>query len=713
MDSRIPVWKELTRLFTVVCQFDESGRIVQASDLFANRCQLSTDNLGNFFELFRFKRPSGFTGDFESACEYAGNLILAYSESVGFAVRGQFLDYRAYGLDGLYFVGVPWLWWMESNVSSHDLTLADFPIIDVQMDQLFFMTIQQRMVDDLQEVNDELTRAKGQLEEANASRQKYFNHVSHEMRSPLSGVISALTLLSDEDLQGRSRDLIDLASKSASRLLEVINFTLENATLDSGGSAAEDQVFDLDDLLDECLMLGRAKAIEKNLELLRIGHQSFSHLYLGKARLIKQVLTNLLGNALKFSVEGSISLEVNLISSRNDNVDVIAFAVRDEGPGIPSDALGMLFKPFATGLSEATRSEQGTGLGLSIVKRFVEILGGEIQVESTMGEGAAFSFEVALTRSLEHDKKPARRSHVADHAYRIIGRLLLVDDLETNLLLNARIFESLGLTVVTANGGGKAVEIVRNDPSAFDVVMMDLEMPDVDGYEATQLIRQIPGTENLPILALSAHVGNSVRKRALATGMNSFLPKPIVRSELIGELQDWLRIERLETEPENVTVNAKTLLEASGQGSDVHNAESSATSHSASASEDRGEDMATTESASQFDAEKIHALVKEVGVDVTETLVRKFLEESAGRWEQLTQAMTADENPAVIRESHTLGSACLTFGIDAAGQKFREIERDAQDQKPVPVSLLQPIGGLLGDGIRQLETYLAELKASS
>ncbi len=115
MDSGIPVWKELTRLFTVVCQFDESGRIVQARDLFANRCQLSTDNPGNFFKLFRFKRPSGFTGDFESA----GNLILAYSESVGFAVRGQFLDYRAYGLDGLYFVGVPWLWWMESNVSSH------------------------------------------------------------------------------------------------------------------------------------------------------------------------------------------------------------------------------------------------------------------------------------------------------------------------------------------------------------------------------------------------------------------------------------------------------------------------------------------------------------------------------------------------------------------------------------------------------------------
>ncbi len=581
------------------------------------------------------------------------------------------------------------------------------------MDQLFFMTTQQGMVDDLQEVNDELTRAKGQLEAANASRQKYFNHVSHEMRSPLNGVISALTLLSDEDLQGRSRDLIDLASKSAARLLEVINFTLENAALDSGGSAAEDQVFDLDALFDECLMLGRAKAIEKNLELLRIGHQAFSHLYLGKAWLIKQVLTNLLGNALKFSVEGSISLEVKLISSRNDNVHVIAFVVRDEGPGIPSDALGMLFEPFAMGLSEATRSEQGTGLGLSIVKRFVGILGGEIHVESTMGEGATFSFELALTRSLEHDEKPARRSRVADHAYRIIGRLLLVDDLETNLLLNAYIFESLGLTVVTANGGGKAVEIVRNDPSAFDVVMMDLEMPDVDGYEATQLIRQIPGTENLTILALSAHVGNSVRRRAIAAGMNSFLPKPIVRSELIGELQDWLRIERLETEPETLTDNAKTLLETSGPGSDVHNAESVVTSHSASASNERGEDMATSESAPQFDAAKIHALVKEVGVDVTETLVRKFLEESAGRWEQLTQAMTADENQAVIRESHTLGSACLTFGIDAAGEKFREIERDAQDQKSVPVSLLQPIGGLLGNGIHQLETYLAKLKASS
>ena len=681
-------WSELTRLFTVVCQVNEAGNILAATPLVQNYCKLEPDQPVNFFELFRFKRPTGFDGSFQSALRYQGTLFLGFNTALGFAIRGQFVDFSHRGLEGLCFIGVPWLWWIESNAPETRLTIADFPVHDVQMDQLFFMTTQQNMVDDLQQVNHQLKAAKEELEQAGASRQSYFNHVSHEMRTPLNGVISALTLLADGSHDERSKELVRLASHSANRLLEVINFTLETASLDASAASADERVFDLNTLLDECLALSQPKALEKGLELHRTGQQIFTTPYRGRARLLRQVLGNLLGNALKFSDQGVVALGARVKKSPDDSFDVIRFTVADEGPGIPDTAMDRLFEPFATGLSKETEPQQGTGLGLSIVKRFVEVLGGSVEVESAEGEGAVFSFDIPLEKASEHELATPAQTDVNPHEYAIRGHIMLVDDMQTNLLLNAKVLESVGVETTTASSGKQALEIFAANPDLFDLILLDLEMPEMDGCETARQIRSLPAGARIPIIALSAHVGDSDRRRAIAAGMNNFMAKPLVRDEVVSELQDWLDIERIQKQ---------------GAKQDASN----------SSNADQGDleraEMTQADHDEEFTPAKIEGLLSDVGSQVTRTLVQKFLTESADRWEKLRVAIDSADMPIIAREAHTLGSSCFTFGITAAGRRFRRIEADAEAKRTVTLEQLQSIQVPLASGIQQMEAMLSGL----
>ncbi len=691
-------WNELTRLFTVVCQIDQSGRVIAASRLLKDQCKIARDEPVNFFELFRFKRPTGFDGHYESALRYQGSLFLGFSQPLGFAIRGQFIDFNNRGLEGLCFVGVPWLWWIESNAPDTNLTITDFPVHDVQMDQLFFMTTQQNMVDDLQLLNNQLKSAKDQLEQAHLARQSYFNHVSHEMRTPLNGVISALTLLSDAGRDERSKELIRLASHSANRLLEVINYTLETASVEEGASSSEDRVFDLDSLIDECLAVSQPKALEKGLELHRTGQQTFPLPYRGRSRLLRQVLSNLLGNAVKFAEDGVVAIGARIKKSPDDHVDVLRFTVADEGPGIPADAMARLFEPFATGLSPETEREQGTGLGLSIVKRFVEVLGGKVEVESAPGEGALFSFDIPLEKAARHELADSGRAKIDLHDYAIRGRVLLVDDMQTNLMLNAKVLESIGIDASTASSGAEALSLFRANPAAFDLIFLDLEMPEMDGFETARQIRKLPGGDRIPILALSAHAGESDRRRAIASGMNNFMAKPLVRDEVVNELQDWLEVDRIER---GQAVNDAAAHRAEVVPADDKNVR------------DTGEEpmdsirSATHQGDSEFSAAKIEGLLADVGADITRTLVRKFLSESAERWERLRTAIESGDAEVIGREAHTLGSSCFTFGVMAAGNRFRGIEAAIEGGRAVDHAELQAVAGPLASGIRQLEAALS------
>lgn len=668
-------WSELNRLFSVVCHLNAGGHVLRSSSLLKQYVGLRDGAGQRFFDLFEFKRPSGFDGTFAHASRRQGQLFLGYSVEHGFAIRGQLLDFTEQGLDGLCFVGVPWLWWIQSNSPGTSLTLADFPVHDVQMDQLFFMTTQQTMVEDLQTINAELSKAKQDVEQAILARQRYFTHLSHEMRSPLNGVISALTLLSEGLVAKEHREMLSLAQQSAHRLLEVVNYTLDVASGEAEELHDLSEIFSLDALLKEAVASVRASALTKGLEVQRCGQRRFNSDYEGHPRLLRQVLSNLLSNAVKFSSEGTVTLEVHIEAQLSADNDLLYFAVIDEGHGIPSNLLAKIFEPFITGPSEATAGERGTGLGLSIVKRFVGAMGGSIKVESEEGRGSIFSFNIPLKRaeSVSEDADAPPESATS----RLLGHVLVVDDVQSNLMLHGNLLQSLGLQVTPAQSGEEALKLInQHPPHTFKAVLLDVEMPGFDGFETCRRIRQIEHAKHIPIIALTGSVGVRGRRRIDAAGMNGFVSKPIVRQQLVETLVTWLP--SLGGQPDHET---KTTEVGRSELAD-------ATVH--------------------FDDIRVRNLINDVGIESARRLVDTFLTESASRWDTLQQAISEHHWSSVGREAHTLASSCGTFGIVLAARLFRRIEESAYGSSPARLEDLSAIAVPLGDGIVALERLLGE-----
>ena len=706
-------WDELGNLFTLVGQIDDEGVLVRASPLLAQKCELERSEDVKFFELFKFKRPTLFSGSVASAREAVGELFLGFSDELGFAVRGQVLDYTEMGIEGLCFVGVPWLWWIEGNAVDSTPTMSDFPVHDVQMDQLFFMSTQQSMVEDLQVLNEQLKTAKLDVESANEARQKYFHHVSHEMRTPLNGVISALSLMNDFKLDGKVLEYAQLATKSADRLLEVVNFTLETASLESHMSEAEESAFRLDDLIDECLMLARSRSLEKGLELRRSGERGLVSIYTGRLKLLRQVLTNLLSNAVKFSKSGTVTLGALKCESSDPHRDLIEFAVSDQGPGIPADSIGKLFEPFTTGLSSETQQAQGTGLGLSIVERFVNALGGEVRVQSSVGEGTIFSFRIPLLLANENVKLEPSEVVTPVSSGGFSGTVLLVGDHSVSLQLNGKFLESMGLKVATSESDAAARMLFSAQPGTFDLIFIDLDTLGMNSLGTTQRLLAHPGPTNIPVLALSARSAATDRLEVQRTGMHDLLTKPLLVSDLRKALLKHLPSTLVDSEAGLIhdLIDSPTLSEGVQSLSSV-NAGSMVNAGSHSMDEHGKAEVCDGEDAPQdvvaFDQKPIDRLIREVGITVLDTLVDKFLGESTDRWETLRKAMGNEERNIIIREAHTLGSACLTFGLEAAGGSFRRIEASALADGPLPTAdELSPISEQLGLGINELQHLLS------
>lgn len=668
-------WNELNRLFSVVCHLNADGHALRSSSLLKQYVGLRGDTQQSFFDVFEFKRPSGFDGTFEQAARQQGQLFLGYSVEHGFAIRGQLLDFTEQGLDGLCFVGVPWLWWIQSNSPSTSLTLADFPVHDVQMDQLFFMTTQQTMVEDLRTMNAELSKAKQDVEQAILARQRYFTHLSHEMRSPLNGVISALTLLSEGLVAKEHRDMLSLAQQSAHRLLEVVNYTLDVASGEAEELHDLSEIFSLDALLNEAVASVRASALAKGLEVQRCGQRRFNSDYEGHPRLLRQVLSNLLSNAVKFSSAGTVTLEVHIEEQLSADNDLLYFAIIDEGYGMPPNVLAKIFEPFTTGLTEATAGERGTGLGLSIVKRFVDVMGGSVKVESEEGRGSIFSFNISLKRA-ERVSDDADEAHEGSTS-RLLGHVLVVDDVQSNLMLHGSLLQSIGLQVTAAQSGEEALTLInQHPPHTFKAVLLDVEMPGFDGFETCRRIRQIEHAKPIPIIALTGSIGVRGRRHIDAAGMNGFVSKPVARQQLLETLAAWLP--SLGGQPDHETTTTEM---GRSQLAD-------ATAH--------------------FDDIKVRSLINDVGIESTRRAVDTFLTESASRWDTLQQAISEHHWASVGHEAHTLASSCDTFGIVLAARLFRRIEENAHGSSPVRLEDLNAIAVPLGGGIAALEHLLGE-----
>ena len=452
-----PELEPLLELFSVVMVLDSELNIVFASDTLL-RYMPSLDTRAPLLEAFKLLRP-GSIASFEDLERNLSSLFLLISSDESFAIRGQVINVPSDAGNVFVFCGAPWLFWMNSNHPEVKLGLNDFAPQDVQIDQLFYMSTESRMVEDLERLNEELRHAKRDVEDAQATRSEFFARMSHEMRTPLNGVVAALSLMGEQSLQGQAAELLGLASKSSDNLLQIINYVLDISKLESSYAQAEQFEFDLADLITSVLDIVRARALEKGLELRSRVDSDLSSNYLGDAAGLRQALLNLVINAIKFTDTGVVAVDVAPATMEDGTLRI---EVIDTGTGINKQNQKRIFEPFTTlKPSGSDRCQQDTGLGLDIAKRTIQSMGGRIGVSSAVGVGSTFWIELPFpavegsrTRLYE---APATVEAIADFK----GRVLLVDDNETNRMLGAMILEGMGVAVTPASSGEEAVEIAH------------------------------------------------------------------------------------------------------------------------------------------------------------------------------------------------------------------------------------------------------------
>lgn len=397
----------------------------------------------------------------------------------------------------------------------------------------------QDIMADLARTKHELELAYQRSEAANQAKQRFLANVSHEVRTPLNGVLGITDMLIESGLRPDQVEQAEIVRRCGSNLLLLVNDLLDLSKIEAGRMTVESVPFAPEALLREVAELHQGNAAQRGIALRLTIEAGLPARITGDPTRLRQVLNNLVGNAIKFTDEGEVRMRAGLIV--RDSAAWLHMEVADDGVGIPSDRLDAIFESFVQADDSTTRKHGGTGLGLAITRELVRLMGGSVHVESTFGVGSSFRVEIPVSAAdlrapapeaptSPAAAAPAAASAAAASAPSPVRRVLIAEDQDVNAMVLERVLARLSCEVVRARDGQEAAELFAR--TAPDLVILDLNMPRLDGFGAARAVRALPGGATVPILALSAHCDDEVRAACQAAGMNDALPKPCGEARL-------------------------------------------------------------------------------------------------------------------------------------------------------------------------------------
>ena len=529
------------------------------------------------------------------------------------------------------------------------------------------------------DVENELKKARKVAESATQAKSDFLANMSHEIRTPMNAIMGLTHLALETELSTKQKDYLDKVHHSAESLLGLINDILDFSKIEAGKMSMESVDFHLDEVMENVRTLISIKAEEKGLLFKIESPQDVPRFLLGDSLRLGQVLINLSNNAVKFTEKGTVSVVTELIESRQESIK-IQIAVRDTGIGLTKEQIGKLFQSFSQADTSTTRKYGGTGLGLTISKSLVEMMNGKIWVESEPGKGSSFIFTAEFGHGNEAElaARVGLKKGVSEEALNAIrgARLLLVEDNEINQQVATELLQKEGFIVDIANDGKEGIE--KAMASSYDAVLMDIQMPVMDGYAATKGIREKLGDKKLPILAMTASAMTSDRDKATAAGMNDHISKPIELKELFSTLVKWIEpgkreIPEINEKPPEITK------------------EKSDRSSSALPNSLPGIDIKTG-------LERVAGNQK-----LYRNLLKKFSKNQANAIEKIKDALQSQDLELATRLAHTLKGVSGNIGATALQSAAKDLEAEILQGADVSPILFESTRSQMDQVLRSIE----------